>query len=90
MAVLQFQSSSSVEQTAGVMIPSGHPLAIVARSVDDVVTTAGSTLKAIEAAEAGGHTVVAMICLVDREEGGAAKLAAYPFHALFKRTEIFG
>jgi orotate phosphoribosyltransferase len=58
--------------------------------VDDVVTTAGSALKAIEAAEEQGHTVVAVICLVDREEGGAAKLAAYPFYSLFKRTEIFG
>ena len=57
--------------------------------VDDVVTTAGSTVKAIEAAEADGHTVVAVICLVDREEGGAAKLAAYPFYPLFKRSEIF-
>ena len=37
--------------------------------VDDVVTTAGSTLRAIEAVEQGGHTVVAVICLVDREEG---------------------
>jgi orotate phosphoribosyltransferase len=58
--------------------------------VDDVVTTAGSTLKAIEAAEEAGHTVVAVICLVDREEGGAAKLAAYPFFPLFRRSEIFG
>jgi orotate phosphoribosyltransferase len=57
--------------------------------VDDVVTTAGSTLKAIDAAEAEGHTVVAVICLVDREEGGAAKLAAYPFFPLFRRREIF-
>jgi orotate phosphoribosyltransferase len=57
--------------------------------VDDVVTTAGSTLQAIEAAEAAGHTVVAVLCLVDREEGGAEKLAAYPFYPLFKRHEIF-
>jgi orotate phosphoribosyltransferase len=57
--------------------------------VDDVVTTAGSTIKAIEAAEAEGHTVVAVICLVDREEGGAAKLAAYPFYPLFRRSDIF-
>jgi orotate phosphoribosyltransferase len=57
--------------------------------VDDVVTTAGSTLKAIEAAEEAGHTVVAVICLVDREEGGAAKLAAYPFFPLFRRSVIF-
>ena len=57
--------------------------------VDDVVTTAGSTIKAIEAAEGEGHTVVAVICLVDREEGGAAKLAAYPFYPVFKRSDIF-
>ena len=57
--------------------------------VDDVVTTAGSTIKAIEAAEEAGHTVVAVICLVDREEGGAAKLAAYPFYPIFRRSEIF-
>jgi len=58
--------------------------------VDDVVTTAGSTIQAIDAAESDGHTVVAVICLVDREEGGAAKLAAYPFYPVFKRSEIFG
>jgi orotate phosphoribosyltransferase len=57
--------------------------------VDDVVTTASSTIKAIEAAEGEGHTVVAVICLVDREEGGAAKLAAYPFYPIFRRGEIF-
>ena len=57
--------------------------------VDDVVTTAASTITAIEAAEEDGHTVVAVICLVDREEGGAAKLAAYPFYPMFRRGEIF-
>lgn len=57
--------------------------------VDDVVTTAGSTLKAIEAAEAAGHTVVAVICLVDREEGGAAALSKYPFYPVFRKAEIW-
>lgn len=66
-------------------LPKGSRVIIV----DDVVTTAGSTIKAIEAAEADGHTVAAVICLVDREEGGAAKLAAYPFYPVFKRSEIF-
>ena len=66
-------------------LPKGSRVIIV----DDVVTTAGSTLKAIEAAEGEGHTVVAVICLVDREEGGAAKLAAYPFYPVFRRGEIF-
>ncbi len=58
--------------------------------VDDVVTTAGSTLRAIRAAEDAGHQVVAVVCLVDREEGGAERLSAYPFYPLFRRSEIFG
>lgn len=57
--------------------------------VDDVITTGGSTLSAIEAVEAEGHSVVAVLGLVDREEGGAAKLAAWPFYPLFRREEIF-
>ncbi len=66
-------------------LPKGSRVIIV----DDVVTTAGSTLKAVEAAEGEGHTVVAVICLVDREEGGAAKLAKYPFYPVFRRSDIF-
>lgn len=57
--------------------------------VDDVVTTAGSTLRAIEAVEAAGHTVVMVICLVDREQGGTEKLARWPFVPLYRRSEIF-
>ena len=57
--------------------------------VDDVITTAGSTLEAVAAVEAGGHRVVAVICLVDREEGGTERLARWPFFPLFRRSEIF-
>lgn len=57
--------------------------------VDDVVTTGGSTLRAIEAAEAAGHEVAAVICLVDREEGGAENLSRWPFYPVFRRGEIF-
>ena len=57
--------------------------------VDDVVTTGGSTLKAIEAAEQAGHRVVAVLCIVDREQGGAAALSKWPFLSLFTRSEIF-
>lgn len=57
--------------------------------VDDVVTTAGSTLRAIEAVKEAGHEVVAVICLVDREEGGTEKLSKYPYFPLFRRSEIF-
>jgi len=58
--------------------------------VDDVVTTAGSTLRAIDAATSAGLVVVAVICLVDREEGGTEKLERWPFHPLFRRSEVFG
>ena len=57
--------------------------------VDDVVTTAGSTLRAIEAVEEAGHEIVAVICLVDREQGGTEKLSRWPFFPLFRRAEIF-
>ncbi len=56
--------------------------------VDDVVTTAGSTLSAIEAAKEAGHEVVAVICIVDREEGGTEKLTPYNFYPIFRRSEI--
>lgn len=64
--------------------PAGTPVLIV----DDVVTTAGSTLRAIGAAERAGLVVAAVTCLVDREEGGAEALAAYRFLPLFRRAEI--
>jgi orotate phosphoribosyltransferase len=57
--------------------------------VDDVVTTGGSTLRAIEAVEAAGHEVVAVVCLVDREEGGTEQLSRWPFLPLFGKEEIF-
>jgi orotate phosphoribosyltransferase len=57
--------------------------------VDDVVTTAESTLQAIHAAKAAGHTVVAVVCLVDREEGGTERLSEWPFYPIFRRSELF-
>ena len=57
--------------------------------VDDVVTTGSSTLRAIEAVEAAGHEVVAVLCLVDREEGGTEHLSRWPFLPLFGKEEIF-
>jgi orotate phosphoribosyltransferase len=38
--------------------------------VDDVITTGGSTIRAIECARDEGLEVVKVIALVDREEGG--------------------
>src|SRR5262249_32617634 len=38
--------------------------------VDDVITTGGSTLQAIDAVEAAGGKIAFVLVLVDREEGG--------------------
>lgn len=48
----------------------GHSVVIV----DDVITTGGSTLKAIDAIEAHGGKIAFVIVLVDREEGGRANI----------------
>jgi orotate phosphoribosyltransferase len=42
--------------------------------VDDVVTTGGSTLQAIDAIEASGGNVAFVIVLVDRQEGGCEEI----------------
>jgi orotate phosphoribosyltransferase len=42
--------------------------------IDDVITTGGSTVKAIEAARREGLDIVKVIVLVDREEGGKEEL----------------
>ena len=42
--------------------------------VDDVCTTGGSTVTAIEAAREAGMHVAAVLCLVDREQGGRANI----------------
>lgn len=58
--------------------------------VDDVITTGGSTLKAIDAVEAEGGKVVAALVLVDREEGGrqAIEERGVPVFPLFSRSTL--
>lgn len=60
--------------------------------VDDVITTGGSTLKAIDAIEAEGGKVAAALVLVDREEGGREAIEArgIPVFPLFTRTTLLG
>jgi len=45
--------------------------------VDDVITTGASTIRAIESARSEGLTVVKVITLVDREEGGREEIRRY-------------
>jgi len=60
--------------------------------VDDVCTTGGSTITAIEAAREAGMTVAGVLCLVDREQGGREKIEAasngVPFLSVFTATEV--
>jgi orotate phosphoribosyltransferase len=44
--------------------------------VEDVVTTGGSTLQAIEAVREAGHQIVGVISVLDRLAGGAERIAA--------------
>jgi orotate phosphoribosyltransferase len=60
--------------------------------VDDVCTTGGSTISAIEATREAGMIVAGVLCLVDREQGGRANIEAAcngaPFISVFTATEV--
>ena len=64
--------------------PEGSPVVVV----DDVCTTGGSALKAIDQAEAEGYRVAAVISIVDREEGAAGNLTSYRYFSLFRASEL--
>jgi orotate phosphoribosyltransferase len=72
----------------------GPSLALITRvaMVEDVTTTGGSTLGAIEALRAACPEVevVMVLTIVDREEGAAAAYAAagIPFAALLTKTDL--
>jgi orotate phosphoribosyltransferase len=53
--------------------------------VEDVVTTGGAGVATVAVLREAGLTVLKAICVVDREEGGAAAFAQHdvPFQALF-------
>jgi orotate phosphoribosyltransferase len=64
--------------------------------VDDVCTTGGSTLDAIDAAQQEEMIVKGVVCLVDREQGGRAKIEqalhigghAAPFVAAYTASQV--
>lgn len=58
--------------------------------VEDVITTGGSALRAVEAVRREGGTVAGVLALVDREEGGREALegAGLRVHALARASEI--
>lgn len=56
--------------------------------VDDVITKGSATLNAIAAVEKIGCTVLKVLCLVDRQEGGSESLQDYDFDPIFKKEEL--
>ncbi len=69
-------------------IPDGSRVVVV----EDVVTTGGSALEAIERCRAEGLVPVACVALVDRREGGREAIEAQgvPLDALFTREDFLG
>lgn len=61
--------------------------------VDDVCTTGGSTIQAIQAAREFGFKVIGAACLVEREEAGGRPaveqaVSPAPFISIFRSSEI--
>lgn len=58
--------------------------------IEDVITTGGSALRAVEAVRAAGGTVLGVLSVVDREEGGreAIEAAGLRVVALARAAEI--
>jgi len=58
--------------------------------IDDVITTGGSTITAIEIAKEAGLTIDRVIVLIDREEGGKESIEKYisRVDAILTRSEI--
>ena len=58
--------------------------------IEDVVTTGGALIAAIEALRAAGLAVERALCVLDREEGGGEGLAALGvrLEPLFRRADL--
>ena len=58
--------------------------------IDDVITTGGSTIQAIDAIEEAGGQIAFVIVLVDREEGGRGNIEkrGYKVVPIFTRTDL--
>lgn len=69
-------------------LPPGSRVVIV----EDVTTTGGSSLKAVERAQEEGLEVLGIVTLVDREEGAreAIEGAGQKLRAVFTRSEVIG
>ena len=57
--------------------------------IDDVVTTGGSAMEAVKAVEAQGCTVVKVVPLIDRNEGGRQCFKDYDYDPIISIDQIF-
>jgi orotate phosphoribosyltransferase len=59
--------------------------------VEDVVTSGGAAVDAVEALREAGLVCESAVCVVDREEGGVEELArhAVELHPLYRASELF-
>ena len=59
-------------------------------AIDDVITSGGSTLQAIDVIERAGGEVAFVVVLVDRQEGGRENIekSGYPVLSLFTRDQL--
>lgn len=69
----------------GDLMTAGRRVAVV----DDVLTSGGSTIKAIEAVQEAGCDIRVVVAILDRNAGGAEKIKAlgFPFFSLFVADE---
>jgi orotate phosphoribosyltransferase len=80
----QAKAHGSQERIEGVLPPAAR-VAIV----DDVLTTGGSAMQAVQEVERAGASVVAVICIVDRLEGAAELFAPrYAFRPIFTIRDL--
>ena len=56
--------------------------------IDDVLTTGGSVVQAIDAVTAAGATVARVVCICDRLQGAREALAGYDFRPLFTIRDL--
>lgn len=78
------------EHGTGQRIEGGLPRGARCVLVEDSMTTGSSALSALDALEEHGATVVAVFTLVDREEGGAERMASrdLPLISAFTGLEL--
>ena len=71
-----------------VNVPGNADIALL----EDTVTSGGSSIAALDRLREAGYRPLALIAVVDRQEGGAEAIEAsgVPFHPLFSREYLIG